>query len=78
LGVVRFGFGDLRVATQHTAGQLTGVWVWVVELGHETVAWSQGTSRYALSVHGQRITLPLTNAELVRTLGIPQGRRKDY
>jgi hypothetical protein len=76
--VVRFGLGDLRVATQLTGGQLTGVWVWVVEPGHETAAWSPGATRYSLSVNGQRIMLPITEAELIRTLGAPEGRRKDY
>jgi hypothetical protein len=78
LGVVRFGLGDLRLATQHTDGQLTGVWVWVVDPGHETVAWSPKETQYLLSVHGQPITLPLTDAELVKTLGDPRSRRKDY
>lgn len=76
--VIRFGLGDFRVATQHTAGKLTGVWVWVVEPGHETPAWRPHGTRYSISVRGQWITLPLTEAELVRTLGLPQGRRKDY
>jgi hypothetical protein len=78
LGIIRFGLGDLRVATQHTCGKLTGVWVWVVEPGHETLAWSPEATRYLIGVNGQRITLPLTHAELVRTLGVPDGRGKDY
>jgi hypothetical protein len=76
--VVKFGQGDLRVATQHTGGQLTGVWVCVVEPGHETVARSPGGTQYPISVNGRRLTLPLPEAELVRLLGVPESRRKDY
>jgi hypothetical protein len=78
LGIVKFGQGDLRIATQHTAGQLTSVDIWVVEPGHETVAWSPGGTRYSISVDGRRITLPLSESELVGVLGVPAARRKDY
>src|SRR5207247_1373573 len=76
--VVKFGHDDLRVATQHTAGELTGVWVWVVEQGHETMASSLGSARYSISIDGRRVTLPLPEAEMVQVLGAPEGRRKDY
>jgi hypothetical protein len=76
--VIRFGHGDLRIVTQHTDGALTSVWVGVVEPGHETMAWSAGATRYSMSVHGKRLTLPVSEVELVRTLGVPQHRRKDY
>jgi hypothetical protein len=76
--VVKFGYGDLRVATQHNGGELTSVWVWLVEPGHETMAWSAGASRYSISINGKRIPLPLPEAEMVRVLGVPEGRRKDY
>jgi hypothetical protein len=76
--VVKFGHGDLRVATQHTDGELTGVWVWVVEPGYETLACSAGATQYAISIAGRRVTLPLPEAEMIRVLGMPEGRRKDY
>ena len=76
--VVKFGHDDLRVATQFTDGVLTGVSVWVVEPGHETMASSAGVTRYAISVDGRRVTLPLSAAEMVRALGEPAGHRKDY
>jgi len=75
---VKFRHGDLRIATQHTNGVLTGVWVWVVEPGHETMAMSEGATRYSLSVTGKRMKLPLSDAEMIQALGQPEGRRKDY
>jgi hypothetical protein len=76
--VVKYGHDDLRVATQFTDGVLTSVSVWVVEPGHETMAASPGATRYAISVDGRRVTLPLPAAEMVQALGEPEGRRKDY
>jgi hypothetical protein len=76
--VVKFGHADLRVATQHTGGQLTSVSVWVVEPGHETLASSPRGTGYSISVDGKSLTLPLPEKELIRILGAPQHRRKDY
>jgi hypothetical protein len=87
--VVKYGRGDVRVATQHTDGVLTGVWVVVVTTReeriaqglppeHELMASRVGATRYPVSVGGRRITLPISEAELVRAMGQPDGRRKDY
>jgi hypothetical protein len=76
--VVKFGQDDLRIATQHTAGELTSVHVWVVEPGHETMACSPVGFRYPISVDGKQLTLPLPEEELIRILGAPASRRKDY
>jgi hypothetical protein len=87
--VVKYGHGELRVATQHTQGVLTGVWVLVVAPdaeriaqglppGHEHMATRVGATRYAISVGGRRITLPISKAELIQALGPPVGQRKDY
>ena len=76
--VIRFGHGDLRIVTQHTDGALTCVWVGVVEPGQEMMAWSPRATPYSISVNSQRLTLPVSEAELVRALGVPPHRRKDY
>ena len=87
--VVKYAYGDLRVSTQHTEGALTGVWVFVVEpdevriaqgrpSGHELMARRVGATRYAMSLGGRRITLPITQAELVQAFGPPEHQRKDY
>jgi hypothetical protein len=76
--VVKFGYGDLRIATQHTNGELTSVDVCVVEPGYETIAWNPGATLYSLSLDGRRITLPLSEAEMIRVMGLPADRRKDY
>jgi hypothetical protein len=76
--VVKFGHGDLRVATQHIKGELTSVWIWLVEPGHETLACNPGAASYALGIAGRRITLPLAESEMIRVLGKPEGRRRDY
>ena len=80
--VVKYGRGDLRITTLHTDGVLTGVWVGMVqpglEPGHEMMASRVGEARHAVSVGGRRVTLPLSEAEMVRTFGPPTGRRKDY
>jgi hypothetical protein len=87
--VVKYGQGELRVATQHTGGVLTGVWVLVVTPleeriaqrlppGQEHMATRVGATRYAISVGGRRITLPISQAELIQALGPPDSRRKDH
>jgi len=87
--VAKYGYGDLRVATQHTDGVLTSVWVVVVAPdeeriaqglppGHEHMATSVGAARFAISVGGRRITLPISQAQMIQALGPPASQRKDY
>jgi hypothetical protein len=87
--VVKYGRGELRVATGHTEGELIGVWVLVMAPdeeriahglppGHEHMATRVGATRYALSVGGRRITLPMSQAEMIQALGPPDNQRKDY
>jgi hypothetical protein len=87
--VVEYGQGDLRVATRHTNGVLTGVWVVVVDprgerppkgvpSEREHMATRVGTKRFPVSVGGRRIALPISETDLVQALGPPEGRRSDY
>lgn len=87
--VVKYAHGELRIAIQHTQGVLTGVSVLVVAPdeeriaqalppGHEYMATRVGATRYAISVGGRRITLPISKAELIQALGPPDSQRKDY
>jgi len=76
--VVKYRWDELRVALQHTEGVLMCVWVFVVEPGGEHAAFHRGTTPYPISVHGQRITLPVSEAELIDVLGSPENRRRDY
>lgn len=45
---------------------------------HEHLASRVGASRYAVSVGGRRITLPMSQAEMIQALGPPVGQRLDY
>jgi hypothetical protein len=87
--VVKYGHGDLRVATVHSEGVLTSVSVFVVNTKeeriahglppeHEHMATRIGATRYPISVGGRRITLPLSQAEMIEALGPPDNERRDY
>lgn len=87
--VVKYGRGELRVATGHKDGVLIGVWVVIMAPdeeriaqglppGHEFMATRVGAARYPISVGGRRITLPMSKAEMIQALGPPDGERKDY
>lgn len=87
--VVKYGYGDLRVVPQHHDGVLISLSVFVVTPREETIAHGLppehelmatrvGAIRYALSVGGRRITLPLSQSEMIRVLGPPSNQRKDY
>jgi hypothetical protein len=87
--VVKYGHGDLRVATVHSEGVLTSVSVFVVNTReeriaqglppeHEHMATRIGAMRYPISVGGRRITLPLSQAEMIEALGPPDNERRDY
>jgi hypothetical protein len=86
---VKYAQGDLRVVTAHADGVLSGVWVFVViprgELiaqglppEYELMASRIGATRYSISIGGRRICLPISEADLVRALGPPEGHRRDH
>jgi hypothetical protein len=76
--VVKYAQGCLRITTLQTDGILTCVCVGLVEPGEELMASHVGTVRYAVSVGGQQITLPMSEVEMLAAFGPPDGRRKDY
>jgi hypothetical protein len=87
--VVKYGHGDLRVATVHSEGVLTSVSVFVVNTReerhaqglppeHEHMATRVGAMRYPISVGGRQITLPLSQAMMIEALGPPDNERRDY